>query len=63
MDEAKPIVIDHIIIVCKGCRQERTVYPDAPLRGAEALANWMQTRLTPCTCGAATCDIKAHLQT
>jgi hypothetical protein len=30
----RPIVIDHIIAVCKGCAAERTFYPDANLKGA-----------------------------
>jgi len=58
----QPIVVDHIIAVCKGCGTERTFYPDANLKGAQALIEWIQTKLTPCACGAPTCDIKAHVK-
>lgn len=57
-----PIEIDHIILVCKGCRGERTIYPDVPLRGAEQLIAWMKTKPTRCACGATHCNVKAHLK-
>lgn len=56
------IIVDHVIVVCKGCRGERTYYPDANLTGAQALIAWIDTKLTPCACGAETCDVKAHLK-
>jgi hypothetical protein len=63
---AKPqrLIIDHIIIVCKGCHRERTVYPDRTLIGAEAFIQWTKIDLGNhrCPCGATHCDIKAHLK-
>lgn len=56
------IVVDHVILICKGCRQERTIYPDIPLVGAEQLIEWMKTKATRCACGATHCDVKAHLK-
>jgi len=56
------VAIDHVIVVCTGCRRERTVYFDKPLNGAQELVVWMKTKLTPCGCGATTCDVKAHIQ-
>lgn len=55
------IVVDHLVLVCKQCRTERTVYPDVPLYGAAELVAYMKTKLTPCTCGATTCDVNAHI--
>lgn len=51
----------HIILVCNGCRTERTLWPDVPLYGADELIEWMKTKPTQCPCGAGTCDVKAHL--
>jgi hypothetical protein len=61
VSEAARIVVDHLIVVCKGCRIERTIYPDVPLVGSDALISWM-SNIEPCSCGAKTCDVKAHLQ-
>lgn len=55
-------IFDEITLVCNGCRGERVFYPDAPLVGAEALIHWMKTKATACTCGAATCDVKARVR-
>jgi hypothetical protein len=55
------IVVDHVIAVCKGCRRERTFYPDAHLVGAPALLDWMKT-LTQCDCGAEKADLRAHIK-
>jgi hypothetical protein len=59
--QSPPIEIDYIIIVCKGCRGERTIY-DVPLHGAQELIEWLKTKPTRCGCGADTCDIKAHVK-
>jgi hypothetical protein len=53
---------DHIILVCKGCKGERTFYPDRPLRGASELIAWMNTKMVPCGCGATHGDVKAHMK-
>lgn len=58
----EPVVVDHIIVVCKGCGGERTVYPDRPIRGAAELVDWIKTKPTACPCGALTCDLKCHLK-
>lgn len=55
-----PIEIDHVIIVCKGCKGERTVHPDRPLRGAAEVIEWIKTKPTACACGATHCDLKMH---
>ena len=62
IDESKPIEVDHVILVCNGCRGERTIYPDKPLRGAQELIEWMKTKTVACACGAKTCDVKAHIR-
>jgi hypothetical protein len=56
------IEIDYLTLVCKGCGGERTFYPDRPLYGADELIEWMQTKATPCGCGATHCDVKAHIK-
>lgn len=56
--------IDHIILICNGCKQERTFYPDAPIASVEEFDVWLKTQVTQCTnvlCTAKTCDVKAHL--
>lgn len=56
--------IDHIILICNGCKQERKFYPDRPIVGAEELVDWLKTKPTQCPnvmCTATTCDVKAHL--
>lgn len=50
-----------IIAVCKGCHLERTFIPDEPLNSAEELIAWTERELTPCACGARTCDLKIPL--
>jgi hypothetical protein len=30
-----PVVIDHLFVVCQGCRRERKFYPDVPIVGSE----------------------------
>jgi len=59
---SEPIEIDHIIVVCKGCKGERTFFPDRPLRGAKELIEWLDSKPTRCGCGATHCDVKAHLK-
>ncbi len=56
------IVVDHLILVCKGCRQERTIYPDVPLIGAQEVIEWIKTKPTRCLCGATHCDVKLHIK-
>lgn len=58
----EPIEIDHLILVCLGCRGERIIYPDVPLRGAQELIAWIKTKPTRCPCGATHADIKAHVK-
>ena len=55
--------IDHIIAICNGCRQQRTFWPDKHLLSAQEFIKWTKdpANLTPCVCGATTCDLKAHL--
>jgi len=55
-------VVDHIVLVCNGCKVERTFWLDAPITSAEQLIEWMKTKPPPCVCGAKTCDVKAHLK-
>jgi hypothetical protein len=56
------IVVDHLILICLGCRQERTIWPDVPLVGAEACVEWLKTKHTKCPCGATHGDVKMHLK-
>ena len=56
------IVIDEITLICKGCYSERVFYPDAPLVGAQAFKEWIDTRAVQCGCGASKCDIKGRLR-
>lgn len=53
--------IDHVILVCKGCGGERRIDLDKPLTTAEEVKRWIDTRPTPCGCGASHCDVKLHL--
>lgn len=55
------VVIDEIIVVCKGCRGERRMKPKEPLVGAKAVIAWIEQGVPPCTCGATHCDIKLHM--
>lgn len=55
----KPIEIDWIVLICNGCGAKRYFTPRPHLVGAQALIEWMQTKPTPCECGARTCDVKA----
>jgi hypothetical protein len=58
------MMYDHVIIVCNGCRRERTHYFDEPLHGAEEIIAWTKTGLADfaCPCGSSTCDLKIHIQ-
>ena len=58
------IEVDYVIVICKGCKSERTVYPDRPLYGAEEVIAWIKTKPTGCMhmCGATHCDLKMHLR-
>lgn len=62
MDEPVELIIDHIIIICKGCKRERTVWPDAPLVGAAQIKKFVDTGIPPCGCGAKLCDLKMHVK-
>lgn len=62
MSEPAGIEIDYLVLVCNGCRGERTIYPDVSLRGAKELIEWLRTKPTACACGAPTCDVKAHVK-
>jgi len=55
------IVIDEVIVICKGCSGERTVRPPKPLVGADEVHRWIQQGVPPCACGATHCDLKMHL--
>lgn len=62
-NERQRMVVDHIIVKCKGCGGERTFYPDANLIGAEGLLEWMKTKIPEgCDCGSRVADIKAHVK-
>jgi hypothetical protein len=56
-----PIQIDHVIVVCGGCRKERKLYPDKSIVGADALMEWANANVTRCRCGAPTYNLKAHI--
>ena len=55
--------VDYIIIVCKGCKRERTAHPDKPLTSAQEVKDWIDNHLPAfaCICGAKTCDLKLRL--
>jgi hypothetical protein len=55
------IVVDHLILICKGCFQERTIYPDVPFIGAAECAEWLKTKPSRCICGATHCDVRMHI--
>jgi hypothetical protein len=61
--EGKIVEFDHVIIICKTCHAERTVYPDRPLRGSKELIAFTKDPkyMTRCGCGGTHCDIKAHM--
>lgn len=60
--EDQPIEVDHVIIICSGCKGARTVYPDRLLRGSAEVIEWIKTKPTACVCGATHCDLKMHLK-
>lgn len=63
-DAEPPIEIDHVVIVCNGCRAHRYVYPDAPLVGADEIKGWIETQLPAyaCSCGAERCELRMHIR-
>lgn len=58
----KPLVVDQVIVICKGCKGERLYYPKPNLIGAAAVKQWLDTKPTRCICGAGTCDVKLRLK-
>lgn len=62
MSEPQPLIVDHVIIICKGCSRERTVWPDAPLVGAQQVRQFVDAGIPPCGCGARYCDLKLHVK-
>lgn len=56
-----PLVVDHVIVVCKSCPRERTIWPDAPLVGAQKVHEFIQRGIAPCGCGGTLCDLKLHI--
>ena len=60
--EGEELIIDHVIVVCKGCHSERTIWPDAPIIGAEQIRKFIDSGIPPCGCGATHCDLKLHLK-
>lgn len=63
LDETERFEVDKIILVCNGCSAEREFYPDVPLRSAEELIEWMNTKPSRCPyCPSKTCDVKARLK-
>lgn len=60
--EDKPFVVDHVIVHCNGCGQERKFPIDPPFRSADAFIAWQKSGVvTPCSCGYPTADMKLHL--
>jgi hypothetical protein len=59
--QSNSIIVDHLILICLGCRAERTFWPDVPLVGAAACSEWLKTKPMRCTCGATHCDVKMHI--
>lgn len=58
MSEPQPLIVDHVIIICKGCKRERIVWPDAPLVGAAQIKQFTDAGIAPCGCGAMKLHIK-----
>ena len=59
--QSNMIIVDRLILICLGCRAERTIWPDVPLVGAAACSEWLKTKPTRCACGATHCDVKMHI--
>lgn len=59
----RPFVVDHVIVVCKGCQSERRFNFDPPMRSAKEFIAWQSKpgNVPRCACGAATCDMKRHI--
>lgn len=59
------MIIDHLIIICKGkgCSRQQRVDLDPPLEGSEQFKRWLDLNLAlyACECGWTHCDVKAHL--
>lgn len=61
MERSALVEIDHVIVLCNGCRGARKVVFEKPLRTTEGLDAWLKEGLDPCSCGAKTCDVMAHM--
>ena len=58
----RPFVVDHVIVVCKGCGSERRFNHDPPLRSAQEFVAWHRSgAVERCGCGAPTADMKLHI--
>lgn len=60
--DAKPFVVDHIIVTCNGCRHGRKIFIDPPFRSAQEFIDWEKTKPVPaCGCGHPTAEFKLHI--
>ncbi len=57
---ADRVVFDMVLLTCKLCRHVRTYGFDPPLRGGEAMRDFMWS-CPPCTCGHAHADVEWRL--
>jgi len=56
------MIVDHVIVQCVRCKLERLIWPDAHIKGTQAIIDWVKTTpIAPCACGADRCNLKLHL--
>lgn len=56
------VIIDYVLLECKVYKAVHRVDCEPFLRGADALVEWMKTKVVRfCSCPASTCDVKCHL--
>jgi hypothetical protein len=56
------MIVDHVIVQCVRCKSERVVWPDAHIRGTQAILDWVKASpIASCLCGADRCNLKLHL--
>lgn len=60
--KSDPFIVDEIILVCNGCQLERKFVIEPHIYSAQELIDWINTKPTPCNCGAKTCNVKARIK-
>lgn len=56
-------VVRQVVAICNGCRAEKKIAVDPPLRSAGEFIEWQRASVPAlrCSCGYRTCDLKLIL--